>query len=397
MSDLQSLSSRSKRRNSFDRNVSDLQSLSSRSRQQNIIDHVPFEEGPPQDLATQVEGNEKKVKLPSLSSRSRQRKSIEHVSFDESPSQAIPTQIGFFSVSEEAPALENDVIIKPEPVSFGAMIRAKAGDLVNNKNFQIAIIVLIFMNAVTMGLGTVSFIKDDPEKFALFEWVDMGFLIIFTLELLVQFTYHGYHLFFDGWLVFDFVIVVLSWGLRHVQIIRAFRVFRTLRLITRIKLLQNLVSAIISVIPRLFAIVCLMALIFYIFSVMFTQLFRNKVYRRDYFGTLQDTALTLFELMTLEWSGIAREVMEDNFAYWIPVVFFIITSSFITLNMVVAVICDCVFMLRSTLELKGFDSKKEVAILSNQVADARQVQEGIQERLEDLVLLLGDVGAVGVH
>jgi hypothetical protein len=67
------------------------------------------------------------------------------------------------------------------------------------------------------------------------------FLSIFTVELGLQFIYYGWRLFFDGWLVFDLVIIVLSWALQGGQIARAFRIFRALRLITRIAVLRNLV------------------------------------------------------------------------------------------------------------------------------------------------------------
>ena len=75
----------------------------------------------------------------------------------------------------------------------------------------------------------------------IFELVDKVFLIIFTVELGLQFIYHGWRLLLDGWLVFDLVIILTSWSFASVQIIRAFRIFRALRLITRIEVMKNLV------------------------------------------------------------------------------------------------------------------------------------------------------------
>ena len=79
-------------------------------------------------------------------------------------------------------------------------------------------------------------------------------------------TEQGYTLFMDGWLVFDLVIVVLSWSLESLQIIRAFRIFRALRIITRIETMRNLVAALFDIMPRLGAITALLVLIFYIFG-----------------------------------------------------------------------------------------------------------------------------------
>merc|ERR1712157_98350 len=99
-----------------------------------------------------------------------------------------------------------------------------------------------------------------------FNFSDKVFLIIFTIELVMQIIYHGFALFLDGWLVFDFVIVTLSWVFNSMQGIRAFRIFRALRLVTRFKTMRNLVAALLSVVPRMLAIAALLMLIFYIFA-----------------------------------------------------------------------------------------------------------------------------------
>jgi hypothetical protein len=70
------------------------------------------------------------------------------------------------------------------------------------------------------------------------------------LELALQFIYRDIKLFLDGWLVFDFCIVLMSWSLESLQVVRTFRVFRALRLVTRVRVLKNLVSALFSVGPR---------------------------------------------------------------------------------------------------------------------------------------------------
>jgi len=57
----------------------------------------------------------------------------------------------------------------------------------------------------------------------------------------MQFIFYGLMLLTDGWLVFDLIIITLSWAFAQVQIIRAFRIFRAFRLITRIKVMKNLV------------------------------------------------------------------------------------------------------------------------------------------------------------
>jgi hypothetical protein len=112
---------------------------------------------------------------------------------------------------------------------------------VNDGHVQFFIIVLISINAIMMGLSTFQFVKEDEQLDYIFELVDLVFLIIFSVELFLQFIYHGWRLILDGWLVFDLIIIVTSWTFSSVQIIRAFRIFRALRLVTRIKIMKDLV------------------------------------------------------------------------------------------------------------------------------------------------------------
>lgn len=181
--------------------------------------------------------------------------------------------------------------------------RDRCGDLVNNERVQLAIILLIVINAAMMGIATFDFIEDDDNSSKAFETTDTTFLIIFTIELGLQFVYRGLGLFTDAWLVFDFIIVLLSWSLEGLQIVRAFRIFRAFRLVTRLEILRNLVLALFRVAPSLTAIVALLVLILYIFAVLCTQLFQDAfvdgITDRDYFGSLDKTLFTLFEMMTL--------------------------------------------------------------------------------------------------
>jgi hypothetical protein len=119
-------------------------------------------------------------------------------------------------------------------------IRFNVGVLVNNSRVQVLIVVLIVVNAIMMGIATYDIVKKNPEVDRIFETVDEIFLIIFTVELCLQFIYLGWRLPFDGWLLFDLIIIITSWSFQSVQIIRAFRIFRALRLVTRIKIMKNL-------------------------------------------------------------------------------------------------------------------------------------------------------------
>ena len=120
-------------------------------------------------------------------------------------------------------------------------MRYRCGTIVNNENVQFFIVILIAVNAIMMGVGTFDFVTENPQIDDAFETTDKVFLIIFTIELCMQFVFHGWRLLLDGWLVFDLVVIAMSWSFSQVQIIRAFRIFRALRLITRIEVMKNLV------------------------------------------------------------------------------------------------------------------------------------------------------------
>jgi len=90
-----------------------------------------------------------------------------------------------------------------------------------------------------------------------------------------------------------------------------------------------------------------MLLVFYIFGVMFTQLFQSSyedgVTDVDYFSSLDRTFSTLFQLMALDsWSSLTRTLMTVYPWAWLPMIWFVISSSFIVINLVIAVICDAV-------------------------------------------------------
>lgn len=292
---------------------------------------------------------------------------------------------------------DNDKEEPLRPKSSIRQFRDKVGAIVNNDIVQKVIVFLIAVNSLLMGIGTFDFVTENPQLDYAFNFTDKVFLIIFTIELVMQIIYHGFGLFQDGWLVFDFVIVTLSWVFNSMQGIRAFRIFRALRLVTRFKTMRNLVTALLSVVPRMLAIAALLMLIFYIFAVMFTDLFIS-VTEEDYpgeecalfFTSLDGTLFTLFQIMTLEWAFIARSCMNVYTWAWLPFVCFVMITSFIVFNLIIAVICDAVAVLHESgedgdgdKELKA-DLQKRVRELSLHAKLLMENQERIQDALEAL-------------
>jgi Ion transport protein len=232
-------------------------------------------------------------------------------------------------------------------IDFLIWLKSVCGFLVNTARFKTLILMAIVANALCMGIETFPVISNYPQRVQLFQSIDLIFLILFTFELGMQIMYRGLRIFRDGWLTFDFFVILMSWLLAPLQIIRAFRVFRVLRLVTRLKALQDIVTALIDVIPRMIAIVGLMTIVYYVYAVMFTQLFGSAyddgVTTVDYFSRLDKTWFSLFQLMTLDsWSTVTRQLMTAYPWAWLPIMSYILSTSFIVINLVIAVICDAI-------------------------------------------------------
>ena len=186
--------------------------------------------------------------------------------------------------------------------------------IVEHSYFKNGILACIIINAVMMGIETTDLVEDNPSIKHAFQGIDTMFLLIFTGELVLQFLYRGFAMFYKGWIVFDFGIIVLSWTFYQLSVIRAFRIFRAVRVISRVESLRIVVLALLQVIPRMLAIFAFLLLIMYIFAVLFTTLFRTAYEDgytdADYFSRLDYTFFTLLQMTTMDgWGSISREVM----------------------------------------------------------------------------------------
>lgn len=232
------------------------------------------------------------------------------------------------------------------------LIRKACGLLVNSNRTQTLLVMLIAVDALMIGIATYPFVRLDPKLTKAFNIFDSICLIVFTAELIMQFIFHGWRMFLDGWLLFDTSIVVTSWALSHIQFARSFRILRAFRLITRAQIMQNMLLAIIRTMPRMNAIILLLTLVSYIFSVMLTDLFKNlyanHVTQWDYFGRLDQSLFTLFQIMTKDkWGELTREIMVIYPWAWLPITVYIIAAAFVAANIIIAILCDVISQLHS--------------------------------------------------
>jgi len=228
---------------------------------------------------------------------------------------------------------------------------------------QRTVIVMILLNSISIALSTMDWVANYPERQLIFSIVNVVFLICFTLELLLRFLYAGPKFFVDGWCVFDLMVISASWFVYALLALRTFRIVRSLRLATRVKDLQYMVKALLASVPKMLCICFLLCLQFYTFTIVFTDLFKDA-YKdgytsQDYFGRLDTTCFTLFQIMTLDsWGTITKEVMQAYQWAWFPFVLFIMSSTFFFLNLIIAVICEAV---------SNVDHERQVEKLGRQI------------------------------
>ncbi|MFP4404313.1 ion transporter [Rhodosalinus sp.] len=202
------------------------------------------------------------------------------------------------------------------------------------------IIAVIVVNAVVLGLETsdTAMAAAGPLLIA----IDRACLAIFTAEIALKLVAHGGRFFRSGWNVFDFVIVGIALlpASEGLSVLRALRILRVLRVISVAPRLRRVVEGFVRAIPGMGSVFLLMTLVFYIGAVMATKLFGDAF--PQWFGSLGDSAYSLFQIMTLEsWSmGIVRPVMEVYPYAWVFFVPFILVTTFAVVNLLVGLIVN---------------------------------------------------------
>jgi len=216
--------------------------------------------------------------------------------------------------------------------------RARLGRWIESPGPRNAIIGLIILNAVILGLETSDAVmaRFGPLLLAL----NGTILAVFVVEIGIKLVAFGPRFFRSGWNVFDFLVVGISLvpATGPLDILRALRILRVLRLLSQVPRLKMIIESLMRALPGMGWTTALLMLVFYIFAVMGTMLFGEAF--PEYWGTLGRSFFALFQIMTLEsWSsGIARPMLEEMPLVWLYFVPFILISSFMVLNLFIAII-----------------------------------------------------------
>jgi voltage-gated sodium channel len=227
---------------------------------------------------------------------------------------------------------------------------------------QNLLIALIVINAIVLGMETSASLM--ARWGGLLVAIDQLILAVFVVEIGLRIAAHRFAFFRDPWSVFDFLVVAVALlpASGPFAVLRALRVLRVLRLLTMVPSMRRVVGGLLAAIPGLSSVIAIIAIIFYVAAVIATRLFGERF--PDWFGSLGESAYTLFQVMTLEsWSmGIARPVMEAYPYAWLFFVLFIMISTFTMLNLFIAIIVN--------------------AMQSQQHAEAEHTEKVVTERID---------------
>ncbi len=204
------------------------------------------------------------------------------------------------------------------------------------------ILALIVLNAVTLGLETSPSVMENYGP--LLHAIDRLVLAIFVVELLARMAVYRLSFFRDPWSLFDLFVVGISLlpAAGWLSVLRALRVLRILRLVTALPSLRRVVGGLVSALPGMGSITILLLLVFYIFSVMATNLFAAS--NPEQFGSLGASAYTLFQVMTFDdWSGgVVKPLMERHPYAILFFLVFILLSTFVALNLFIGVVVTAI-------------------------------------------------------
>ncbi len=272
-------------------------------------------------------------------------------------------------------------------------VRARIAEWIEHPRQQMFVIIVILINAVTLGLETSPTIYSYIGEFL--HLLDQVILAIFVVEIVLKLIGHGGRFFTSGWNVFDFLIVAIALvpAASAFSILRTLRVFRLLRLLNKVPRLRMIVESMLMAIPSIGWVSLMLMLVFYIFAVIGTTLFGDTF--PEWFGDLGATSYTLFQVMTLEsWSmGIARPVMEVYPYAYIFFVPFILVATYSMLNLFIAIIVSAMQSLSDAeSEQKATEAPVHPALLAE--LDRLHVRiAGLEELLKTTAVRLDGAGS----
>ncbi len=265
-------------------------------------------------------------------------------------------------------------------------LRGQIAKFIEKKAFTYFITLVILINAVTLGLETNKDITAQAGN--ILGVLDNTALAIFIVEILLKLYVYRVSFFRAGWNVFDFLIVSIAIipTVGAFSVLRTLRIVRVLRLVSVVPQMRRVIAALFHAIPGMASVIAVLLIIFYVASVMVTNLFGEVQSFDHLFGSVGASMYTLFQIMTLEgWSEeIVRPVMNVYPWSWMFFIPFIIITSFAVLNLFIGIIVDAMNYVHDASESHTDDYKdKDGTSLHQDLRDMKQEIMALRTLLEE--------------
>lgn len=255
---------------------------------------------------------------------------------------------------------------------------------VSSPLFDQAILAIVVINGIVIGLETSPTLHD---RFgSLFLLLNNVILYIFVAEAMIKIAAEAPRCdryFRQGWNIFDFTIIVVSFlptG-QFATLARLVRVLRITRIISAVPELRLIIATLLRSLPGMAHIVALLAVLFYIYGVTGYYLF-HKI-DPAHWGNLGACMLTLFGIVTLEtWVDKMSAVLPAMPYAWIYFVSFIVVGTFTFINLFVAVVINNLADAKQEKldELKSPVSKEE---LLKELRATKEALARLETKLKD--------------
>ncbi len=249
--------------------------------------------------------------------------------------------------------------------------------------FDRAILAIVVFNGIIIGLETSESLNIRyGHQFIFLNHVILG---IFVLEAAIKILAQAPRVdryFRQGWNLFDFIIIVLSFlptG-QFATLARLVRVLRIARIISAVPELRLIIATLLRSLPGMGHIVMLLAILFYIYGVTGYYLF-HKIDPQNW-GNLGSCLLTLFGIVTLEGWVEKMSIILPAMPYaWIYFLSFIVVGTFTFINLFVAVVINNLSEAKE--KLKEMEDPVTTQELLKEVRVAKETMVRLESMLKD--------------
>ena len=264
--------------------------------------------------------------------------------------------------------------------------------IVYSSQFELLIAFIILVNAVSLALLTMPDI--DPEVKQTLGELDTFALYVYLVELIMRIVSYGkrpWEFFRQGWNIFDFSIVVLSFGLFSGEtiILRLLRIFRLIRIFRFLPEVRVLTSSVVKSLPPLMSVGVLIFLALFIYGMAGVYLFGEQL--PDSWGNITLALTSLFILLTLEnFPNYLEEAVEISpwaLPFYLSYIFIVV---FTVLNVLIGIVLNAMDEAREENKERKRKIKKLDAIVhevDDITSDGKVTEDEINRLREQLKLM----------